>query len=250
MSLTGRVALVAGGGRGIGRAVALALGERGASVAVSARSRDELEAVVADLEGLGARAASLPADLTDPDAAARVVEDAEASLGSLDILVNAAGISPVFVRSEQLEVADWDRVLATNLRAAFVLCQAAGTRMLERRGGSIVNVASIGAAVALPRLAAYCASKAGLVALTRVLAVEWADRNVRVNAVAPAYVRTDMAAGLLDHPALGADVVARTPLGRVAEPEEVAEAVVFLASDAAGYATGTTLYLDGGWTAQ
>lgn len=249
-SLAGAVALVTGAGRGIGRAASLALADAGAAVALAARSADQLEAVQDEIEASGGTAVALPVDITGDGAAGRLIERVRKTFGSLDILVNSAGISPVFVRSERLAVDDWDAMMRTNLRSAFLLCQAAGGAMLERRRGAIVNVASIGASVALPRLAAYCASKAGLVAVTRVLAVEWADRGVRVNAIAPAYVRTDMTASLLEHPSLGPELVAQTPLGRVAEPQEVASAIVYLASDAAAYVTGQTLYVDGGWTAR
>ena len=191
--LEGKVALVTGSGRGIGRAVALTFAAAGAAVGLAARTRDELELARTEIEAAGGRAWSFPTDVAEDGAAARLVPAVEDRIGPLDILVNAAGISPVFVRSEHISSEDWDAIMATNLRAAFLLCQAAAAGMLERRRGSIVNVASVGATVALPRLAAYCASKAGLVALTRVLAVEWADRGVRVNAIAPAYVRTDMA---------------------------------------------------------
>lgn len=249
-TLVGRAALVTGASRGIGRAIALALAETGADVAVVARSADQLDRVRGEVEARGRRAVALSADVTADGAAPALVERAEATLGPLDILVNAAGVSPVCVRSERLAAADWDVVLTTNLRAAFLLCQAAGARMLERRRGAIVNVASIGAAVGLPRLAAYCAAKAGLVALTRVLAVEWADRGVRVNAVAPGFVRTDMTRELIANPRYGPELVARTPLGRLAEVTEISSAVTFLVSDGASYLTGQALCVDGGWTAQ
>jgi NAD(P)-dependent dehydrogenase (short-subunit alcohol dehydrogenase family) len=139
--------------------------------------------------------------------------------------------------------------MSVNVRAGFQLAQAAGRRMLANGGGSIVNVASIGGLVALPRLAAYCASKGALVQLTRVLAVEWADRNVRVNAVAPGYVRTEFTRSLLEHPEISARLLASTPARRFAEPEEIAPAVAFLASDDASYITGAVLTADGGWTA-
>src|SRR5204863_8878841 len=182
-------------------------------------------------------------------AAQQLVGATEERLGRLDILVNAAGISPVYTRAEKLEIDDWDRIMNVNVRAAFQLARAAGRRMLESGGGSIVNVASIGGLVALPRLSAYCASKGALIQLTRVLAVEWADRSVRVNAVAPGYVRTEFTRGLLENPAISAALLASTPAGRFAEPEEIAPAVAFLASDDAAYVTGAVLTADGGWTA-
>src|SRR5262245_26923718 len=235
--LDGRVALVTGGSRGIGRAIALALGEAGASVSLAARSEDDLNDVVAELRELGTRAHPIVADVGVDGAAERLVESTEQMLGPLDILVNAAGIA-VYARSEQLPVADWDAVLNVNLRAAFLLCQAAGAAMLTRRRGAIVNIASIGGLVGMRRLAAYCASKGALISLTRVLAIEWADRGIRVNAVAPGFVKTAMSADIIAHPVLGMDILAATPLGRVAKAGEVGAAVVYLASDAASYVTG------------
>ncbi len=248
--LTGQVALVTGAGRGLGRAIAEALAEAGAQVALVARSADQLEQTAAAIAEAGGQALPLPADITEDGAPGDLMARAETELGPLDILVNAAGVNPAYARAELHSIEAWDLILATNLRAAFLCCQVAGRRMLERRHGAIVNVASIGGVVALPRMAAYCAAKAGLVELTRVLAVEWADRGVRVNAVAPAYVLTEMTQGLLSHPVHGPRLLAQTPLGRWAEPAEVASAVLFLVSAGAGYVTGHTLVVDGGWTAQ
>jgi len=245
-----RRALVTGAGRGIGRAIALALADAGAEVALVARTAAQIEAVADEIRARQGVALVIPADVTADGAATELVGHAERELGALDILVNAAGISPSYTRAERVSIADWDAIMATNLRAAFLLCQAAGRPMLERGRGSIVNVASIAALVALPRLAAYAAAKAGLVALTRVLAVEWAERGVRVNAVAPGWVPTELAEGVTSHPTIGPQLLAATPIGRFGTPEDVAGAVLYLASDSAGFVTGQVLCVDGGWTAQ
>jgi NAD(P)-dependent dehydrogenase (short-subunit alcohol dehydrogenase family) len=244
--LDGKVALVTGAGRGIGRAVVLRLADEGASVALAARTEEQL---VDTANLLDTPSLVLPADVAAEGAAEQLVQATEEGLGRMDVLVNAAGISPVYTRAEKLQIEDWDLIMSVNVRAGFQLAQAAGRRMLANGGGSIVNVASIGGLVALPRLAAYCASKGALVQLTRVLAVEWADRNVRVNAVAPGYVRTEFTRSLLEHPEISARLLASTPVGRFAEPEEIAPAVAFLASDDASYITGAVLTADGGWTA-
>jgi NAD(P)-dependent dehydrogenase (short-subunit alcohol dehydrogenase family) len=248
--LTGSIALVTGAGRGIGRAIALTLAGAGASVALCARSTGQLADVAAEIVAGGGTAISIPADITREGAAEAVVSDVEREFGPLNTLINAAGVSPVYTAAERIEASDYDVIMATNVRAPFQLAQAAGVRMLERGNGSIVNITSIGGVVALPRLAAYCAAKAALNSLTRVLAVEWASRGVRVNAVAPAYVETAMTSGLISHETLGPALLASTPLGRFAQPGDIVGIVRFLASDAASYITGQTIGVDGGWTAQ
>jgi NAD(P)-dependent dehydrogenase (short-subunit alcohol dehydrogenase family) len=246
----GAVALVTGAGRGIGRAISLALADAGATVALAARSADELAAVASEIAAAGGEAWVFHADVTADDATERLVAAVERDLGPLEVLVNAAGVSPAYTSAERISADDYDLIMATNLTAPFRLSQAAGSRMLERGSGSITNIASIGGIVALPKLAAYCAAKAGLISMTRAMALDWADRGVRVNAVAPAYVPTTMASGLISHPEIGPALLAQTPMGRFGTPDEVARAVVFLASGDAGYITGQTLAVDGGWTIQ
>jgi gluconate 5-dehydrogenase len=248
--LAGSIVLVTGAGRGIGREIAVTLAAAGASVALCARSTGELTDVAAEIAVAGGTAAPFPADITLDGAPEAVVAEVEREFGPLDTLINAAGVSPIYTAAERIAPSDYDMIMATNARAPFQFAQAAGLRMLERGSGSIVNITSIGGIVALPRLAAYCAAKAALNSLTRVLAVEWAARGVRVNAVAPAYVETAMTSGLISHETLGPALLADTPLGRFAQPRDVAGIVLFLASDAASYITGQTIGVDGGWTAR
>ena len=248
-SLEGRRALVTGGGRGIGRACARALATAGAEVLVVSRTRTQLDAVVDEIAAAGGAARAVPADLADPAQIEGMVS-AAAENGGLDVLVNNAGISPIYKPAVRIKADEWQQIIDLNLTASFNLLRDIGQRMVEAGRGSVVNVTSIGAARALPRLAAYCAGKGALDELTRVLAVEWAPAGVRVNSVAPAFIETAMTEGVQESKHLHDEIVGRTPLGRFGQPEEVASAVLFLASEAASYITGHTLFVDGGWTAQ
>jgi NAD(P)-dependent dehydrogenase (short-subunit alcohol dehydrogenase family) len=242
----GSVALVSGASRGIGRAIALDLAAAGYDVVAAARSAEALAELAAEIESLGRSALALPADLAAVDSLADVAERAFGWRGRVDVLVNAAG---VIVRSGPLEVTpdDWDAVFDVNVRGTFFLTREIGRRMLEAGGGSIVTVTSLAGEVPTRAALGYQASKAALIQLTRALAVQWAP-TVRVNAVAPGYVRTDLNAGwLADEENLGY-VLGNTPLGRVGEPPDVAGAVRFLASPAAAYVTGQNLRVDGGWS--
>jgi NAD(P)-dependent dehydrogenase (short-subunit alcohol dehydrogenase family) len=243
--LNGRNALVTGSSRGIGLAVARALATAGARVVLNSR---DAGAVRAAAEQVGNGAVGLAADLGSSAGAAGLVEAALETVGSLDILVNNAGMA-MAAESTELSAADWQRTIDLDLSAVFYCAQVAGRHMLARGSGAIVNLSSVQAFTPLARRVAYAASKAGVIGVTKALAVEWAP-TVRVNAVAPGYVATQMVAELVEAGRVNADAIAaRTPMRRMAQPDEIAAAVVFLASDAAGYITGETLMVDGGWTA-
>lgn len=250
MQVTDQVALVTGAGSGIGRAIALALAEAGAHVVTTELPEQLARAVLVSdqIRGMGRRSLALPLDVTDVPSIGPFVATVQRELGRLDLLVNNAGVQ---VARPALDVSedDWDRVLDVNLRGVFFCAQAAGRVMVAQRHGRIINVASQNGVVGYFNRAAYCAAKAGVVNLTRVLAIEWAPYNVLVNAVAPTFVRTPMGERTLSDPAVRDDILRRIPLGRVAEPEDVVGAVVYLGSPAAAMVTGHTLLVDGGWTA-
>ncbi|HET8528743.1 MAG TPA: glucose 1-dehydrogenase [Gaiellaceae bacterium] len=245
-SVDGSVAFVSGASRGIGRAIALDLAEAGHDVVLAARSEDALAGVAAEIEALGRSALPLRADLAEAGSLADVAAQAFGWRGRVDVLVNAAG---VIVRTGALEVTpdEWDAVFDVNVRGTFFLTRELGRRMLAAGGGSIVTVTSLAGEVPTRAALGYQASKAALIQLTRALAVEWAP-SVRVNAVAPGYVRTDLNAGWLAVEENLGYVLGNTPLGRVGEPPDVAAAVRFLASPAAAYVTGQNLRVDGGWS--
>lgn len=248
--LSGRTALVTGAGRGLGRSIATALAEAGADVALGLRDVDADGGLAAEIEALGRRAVKLQMDVLDLQQARAAADHAIAELGAIDILVNNVG-GGTQNAVEDFTEADFDFTVNLSVKSAFFVSQHVGRHMIARGSGSIVNMGSQAGAVALPGEAIYCLSKAALSHMTKCFAVEWGRHNVRVNCVAPTFFRTDGTHGMLSDPAFRADVLERiAALHRIGEPDEVAGAVVFLASDAASMITGHTLMIDGGWTAR
>ena len=249
LGLAGRVAWLTGASRGLGRTLAFALAGAGAELVLSARSGRELVEVAELIRQGGGTAETVIGSVTDTAVIDRTTALIEQRWGKLDVLVNNAGVSTAFARAEQLEPSAWREVLEVNLSAPFA-CAVAALPLLERAGqASVVNISSIHGSRAHERLVAYAASKGGLEMVTRTLAVEWAARGVRVNAVAPAYLETEMTAGLRESPRWSEALLAHIPMRRFATTAEVAPAVLFLAGSASSYITGTTLYVDGGWSA-
>jgi 2-deoxy-D-gluconate 3-dehydrogenase len=247
-TLEGKKALVTGASKGIGKAIALAYAEAGADVALVSRSAEALAEVAKEVEALGRQAVVIPADLTDRDAASAAVHASIERLGHLDIVVNNAGGSNFLVEFKDLRLAGWDKIMRLNLDSAMAVCHAVAPHLLERGSGSVINVASV-AALGAPFLAPYAAAKAGVVALTKTLAVEWALSGVRVNALCPGWTATELNRNLWADEASNQATVANVPMRRWGTVAEMAQPAVFLAGDASAYMTGQVLFIDGGATA-
>ena len=247
--LTGKSALVTGASRGIGRALAVGLAQAGADVALSARDEAALQEVRAEVEALGRKAFVLPADVTDPEACVRLADDAIAALGQVDVLVNNAGGSSYMGSFTDLRFKGWEKTMRLNVDSIVHLSQPVGRHMLERGSGSVINVASVAGLTATPSLAAYGASKAAVISLTKTLALEWGPGGIRVNALCPGWTKTDLNKDLWGDDELAAHMVASQGLKRWATVEEMVGPTVFLASDASSYVTGHSLVVDGGQTA-
>jgi NAD(P)-dependent dehydrogenase (short-subunit alcohol dehydrogenase family) len=248
-SLSGKVAVVTGGRRGIGRAIALALAGAGADIALGDRTVDDgqLEAAAAEVKKLGRRSLAVKVDITGKAEVDNFVQKVADELGAVDILVNNAATN---IRAPLLELGEdgWDRVINTDLKGCYLCAQAAGRIMVEQRRGNIINIASTAALKAAPQMGAYCIAKAGVVMLTKVLAVELGQYNIRVNAVAPYIVKTKFSQPLWSEPEALKQIEAEIPVGRLAETGDIVGAVLFLAADASSYITGQTIIVDGGST--
>lgn len=250
LDLTGKVAIVTGATKGIGVGIANALAKAGANVVVVSRSQDDCEKKAAELtDTYGKEAYAHNCDVSNLKSIQALVDDTAAKFGKLDILINNAGIA-VTKPAVELTEDDWDRVLNTNLKGVFFLCQAAGKLMTEQGAGKIVNVASMFGLVGDKNILSYLASKGGVLQMTRGLALEWARYNVQVNAVAPGYVVTAINSKELNTEATRKHILGKTPMRRYGETDEIANVVLFLVSDEASYVTGSVYSVDGGWTAQ
>jgi NAD(P)-dependent dehydrogenase (short-subunit alcohol dehydrogenase family) len=245
--LAGKKAIVTGAGRGIGRAIAIGLAESGADVALIARTREDLDRTAEAIDALGRKALVLPVDLKDQTALKAAAQEAAAWAGKIDILINNAGMN---IRTPALDVTEeeWDTIMQTNLKSAFFLSQQAAELMRTGGGGSIVNIASVAGHMALRTGVVYGSTKAALIHMTKILALEWAKYGIRVNAIGPWYFNTPLTEKLLSDQAFVQDVLSRTPMKRIGELPDLVGPAVFLVSDAASYMTGQTLYVDGGMT--
>jgi len=243
--LRGKVAIVTGGGRGIGRAIALGLAGAGASVVIAGRTAEQLDSVAQEITALGGQVFPVVTDLTVSDQIDRLVEETTKKFGRIDILVNNAARS--FLRGLlELREDGWDKVFDTNVKAVWLLSRAAARVMIEQKGGRIINITTVGAEKAELGMAAYGCSKAALKMLTRCMAREWAPFGILVNAVGPGLTRTDFSKPIWSNPDIAKHVESLLPMGRLAEPEEIVGSVLFLASDLANYITGHSIYVDGG----
>lgn len=246
--LDGKRAWVTGASRGLGRAIAEGLASAGADLVLTARSVEALRDVAEEVQVMGGKTLLVPADIANGEsvaAAGRLIAD---EWGSLDVLVDSAGISPTFKLTEHVEVNEWRAVLDVNITGTF-MCMQQAARLMEPGGGSVVNISSIHGQAGMPRMAAYSASKGALDALTRTMALEWAERGIRVNAVSAGYFETEMTEGLRGSDRWRSYLLERIPMGRFGVPAEVVSAVLYLASPASSYVTGSNLVVDGGWTA-
>ncbi len=246
-SLAGKVAIVTGGSRGIGRSIAIALAEAGADVVVAARKPESLEESVAAVRATGRRGVAIPTNVRDMDALQNLVNETKAQLGRVDILVNNAATNPVFGPIANVDERAWDTVMNTNVKSAFFLSKMAREAMLEHgQGGAVINVSSTGGFRASGGLGAYSVSKAAIIMLTQVCAKEWGPDGIRVNCIAPGLIKTEFSRALWENEERRKMSTAQSPLRRIGEADEMAGAGVYFASDASSFTTGQTLILDGG----
>ncbi|MCA1834418.1 MAG: SDR family NAD(P)-dependent oxidoreductase [Actinomycetota bacterium] len=248
-SLEGKRALVTGASRGIGAAIAIAFAEAGADVAVSARSESDLDEVAGKARATGHKAVVAPCDVTQRDQVYATVDRAVKELGGIDILVNNAGGSRFMAPLVNTREDGWEKGIRLNLDSVFWFCKAAGQHMLDRGSGSVINIASVAGVRSSPLLSFYGAAKAAVINLTKTLSIEWGESGVRINGIAPGWIKTDLNKALWSDPSTAQGMTNPVPLKRLGEVSDITGAAIFLASDAAAYVTGHTIVVDGGITA-
>jgi NAD(P)-dependent dehydrogenase (short-subunit alcohol dehydrogenase family) len=248
-SLEGKVALVTGASRGIGRSIAIGLAEAGADVALASRNEQDLETVAKEIEAFDRSALVIPTDVTDRDQIEAAIEKAESELGTLQILVNNAGGTRFMSPLTNLRPEGWTKMLSLNLDSVFHASQLAAQRMVANGGGSIIQISSVAGIIGAPSLSFYSAAKGAVRLFSQAVAKELATANVRVNSIAPGFIATDLNAPMHDDPKASELIVSTIPMQRWGQPEDIVGAAIFLASDASSYITGTTLVIDGGQSA-
>lgn len=246
--LEGKVALVTGGSKGIGRAIALAFAGEGADVAIAARNPDDLERTAKEIEAAGRRAIAVPTDVADREQVAALVERTIADLGGLDVLVNNAGAAPFLSTVDSIRPEGFEKYFRINFTSAFHATQAASKHLLAKGAGSVVNVASVAGFIASPGLTYYASAKAALISFTKTVAQEWASSGVRVNAIAPGWIETEMNAQARQDPSFYEGIRSMIPMGRWGTAEEVAQVALFLAGERSSFMTGSVVVADGGQT--
>jgi NAD(P)-dependent dehydrogenase (short-subunit alcohol dehydrogenase family) len=247
--LKGKIVLVTGSAQGLGKEIASSLAQNGCSLVLADIAYPEETAK--QIEEIGSRSISVKADISDEAEVKDMVEKAISEYKKVDILVNNAGISQLsYTATEDLPIEEWDKIIAVNLRGTFLCCKHVGKQMIGSGGGSIINISTTAGMTGVPRAPAYCASKAGIILLTKSLALEWVRYNIRVNAIAPHYLETELTKGLRASEKVYDGLVKQIPMRRFAKPGEVVGTVLFLSSPASSYITGTVIVVDGGFLAQ
>jgi NAD(P)-dependent dehydrogenase (short-subunit alcohol dehydrogenase family) len=247
--LKGKIALVTGSAQGLGKEIASSLAQNGCSLVLADIAYPEETAK--QIEEIGSRSISVKADISDEAEVKDMVEKAISEYKKVDILVNNAGISQLsYTATEDLPIEEWDKIIAVNLRGTFLCCKHVGKQMIRSGGGSIINISTTAGMTGVPRAPAYCASKAGIILLTKSLALEWVRYNIRVNAIAPHYLETELTKGLRTSEKVYDGLIKQIPMRRFAKPGEVVGTVLFLSSPASSYITGTVIVVDGGFLAQ
>ena len=244
--LTGKVAIVTGGGRGLGRAIARGLAQHGARLVLSGRTATTLEATAAEL---GPETLAHAGDVAVEADVIALRDAALARFGRIDILVSNAGVNPIYKTIEKTTLDEWQHILGINLTGTFLCAKHIGGAMAEAGGGSVINISSVAGHVGLRRSVPYCATKGGVELMTKALALDWASKRVRVNCIAPGYFETDLTAGMIANEALSSRLLGQTPMGRFGRDPDLVGAAIFLASDASAYITGQSLAVDGGYLA-